>query len=44
MARKRKNYYFTKDTENAILEYVASENQRERNKIYRERIDHAFFK
>jgi len=44
MARKRKNFYFTKDTEEAILEYVASTHQPTRNKIYRERIDHAFFK
>jgi len=41
---KQKIYYFTKDTEEAILEYVASDNQYLRNKIYRERIDYAFFK
>jgi hypothetical protein len=41
---KQKIYYFTKDTENAILEYVASADQRFRDKIYRERIDYAFFK
>lgn len=41
---KQKIYYFTKDTESAILEYVASSNQNHRNKLYRERIDYAFFK
>lgn len=44
MPRKKKNYYFTKDTENAIIEYLATENQAKRDKIYRERIDYAFFK
>lgn len=46
--RKRKpktsNYYFTKDTEEAILEFVKTENQRDRDKLYKERIDYAFFK
>lgn len=41
---KQKIYYFTKDTEEAILEFVAAEDQTLRNKIYRERIDYAFFK
>jgi len=41
---KQKIYYFTKDTEEAILEYVASDNQNIRNRIYRERIDYPFFK
>jgi len=41
---KQKIYYFTKDTEEAILEYVASDNQNNRNKIYRTRIDYPFFK
>ena len=41
---KQKIYYFTKDTEEAILEYVTSDNQYFRDKIYRERIDYAFFK
>lgn len=41
---KQKIYYFTKDTEEAILEYVNSTDQRFRDKIYRERIDFAFFK
>jgi hypothetical protein len=36
--------YFTKDTEDAIIEYLACTDPIERNKIYNERIDHAFFK
>ena len=46
--RKRKpktsNTYFTEDTQNAILEYVASTNQDFRDKVYRERIEYGFFK
>jgi hypothetical protein len=46
--RKRKpktsNTYFTEDTQNAIVEYVASEDQEFRNTIYRERIEYGFFK
>lgn len=46
--RKRKpktqNVYFTKVTENAILEYVATENDGLRNKIYNKHIEYAFFK
>jgi hypothetical protein len=41
---KQKIYYFTPDTEAAIMEYVASTDQEERNKIYNSRIEHAFFK
>lgn len=41
---KQKIYYFTKNTEEAILEYVSLSDQNLRNKIYRERIDHAFYK
>jgi hypothetical protein len=41
---KQKIYYFTQDTEYAILEYVKSEDEVERNKIYNERINNAFFK
>lgn len=37
-------YYFTSDTQQAILEYNVSENQRERNKIYETRIHKAFDK
>ena len=36
--------YFTKDTENAILEFVTLENQLERDKLYKERIEYGFFK
>jgi hypothetical protein len=46
--RKRKpktsNTYFTEDTQNAIVEYVASEDQEFRNTVYRERIEYGFFK
>ncbi len=41
---KQKIYYFTKDTEEAILEYIKTEQQPIRNKIYREKIEYAFFK
>jgi len=41
---KEKIYYFTKDTEEAILEYVRSTDQKHRNKLYKDRIDYAFFK
>jgi hypothetical protein len=41
---KQKIYYFTPDTELAIMEYVASTDQDERNQIYNSRIEHAFFK
>ena len=40
---KNKNY-FTHDTELAILEYVSSQDDYTRNKVYRERIHYAFFK
>lgn len=36
--------YFTQDTENAIIEYLASNDPVERNKIYNERIDYGFYK
>lgn len=46
--RKRKpktsNTYFTEDTQNAIVEYVGSDNQDFRNTVYRERIEYGFFK
>jgi len=41
---KQKIYYFTKDTENAILEYVTLTDQRQKNKLYKDKIDYAFFK
>jgi hypothetical protein len=46
--RKRKpkepRIYFTTDTEEAIIEYLASEDQSFRDKIYRDRIEYAFYK
>ena len=46
--RKRKpktsNTYFTEDTQNAIVEYVKSDDQNFRNTVYRERIEYGFFK
>lgn len=45
MSKKSKqNIYFTQDTENAILEYNNTECTKQRNKIYRERIQYAFEK
>ena len=41
---KTSNTYFTEDTQNAIVEYVASEDQEFRNTVYRERIEYGFFK
>jgi hypothetical protein len=41
---KEPRIYFTEDTENAIIEYLASEDQTFRNAIYRERIEYAFYK
>lgn len=46
--RKRKpkepRIYFTQDTEDAIIEYLLTEDQVTRNKIYNERIQYAFYK
>jgi hypothetical protein len=42
--RKSQRNYFTDDTEKAILQYLASDNQVERNRIYNERIHYAFYK
>ena len=46
--RKRKpkepRVYFTTDTEEAIIEYLASNDQPFRDKIYRDRIEYAFYK
>jgi hypothetical protein len=46
--RKRKpktsNVYFTEDTEDAIIEYINSNDEVQRNKIYNERISYAFHK
>lgn len=44
MPRKSKRQYFTADTEQAIIEYLASEDQAERNRIYNTRIHHSFYK
>lgn len=41
---KKSRNYFTEDTENAIIEYVNSEDQVFRNKIYNEKIHHSFYK
>lgn len=47
-SRKRKpkepRIYFTQDTEDAIIEYLATEDTATRNKIYNERISYAFYK
>ena len=42
--RKSKRLYFTEDTELAIVEYLASEDQALRNKIFNERIHYSFYK
>jgi hypothetical protein len=46
--RKRKpkepRIYFTQDTENAIIEYLACTDELKRNRIYNERIRYAFYK
>jgi hypothetical protein len=46
--RKRKpkepRIYFTPDTEEAIIEYLASTDQTFRNKLYRDRVEYAFYK
>jgi len=42
--RKSQRQYFTEDTELAIVEYLASEDQAERNRIYNSRIHHSFYK
>jgi len=46
--RKRKpkepRIYFTQDTEDAIVEYLACEDMAERNRIYNDRIEYGFYK
>ena len=46
--RKRKpkesRIYFTQDTENAIIEYLITEDMTKRNQIYNERIKYSFYK
>lgn len=39
-----KNEYFSKDTEQAIIEYILETDQHKRNSIYRSKIDRAFNK
>jgi hypothetical protein len=41
---KKANVYFTQETEDAILEYLKSKNQKNRNKIFNEKINYAFHK
>jgi hypothetical protein len=41
---KKANIYFTQDTEDAILEYLASKDQTQRNKIFDEQINYSFHK
>ena len=42
--KKKSNVYFTQETEDAIVAFVASNDEAERNKLYNERIHYAFFK
>jgi hypothetical protein len=41
---KKDRNYFTQETEDAIVEFVACEDQTLRNKIYKDKIHYAFFK
>jgi len=41
---KEPRVYFTQETEDSIIKYLASDNQSFRNKIYREEIEYAFYK
>ena len=41
---KKDRNYFTQETEDAIVEYVNTQDQYLRDKIYREKIHYAFFK
>jgi hypothetical protein len=41
---KKSNIYFTQETEDAIITYLASTDQVERNKIFDEKVDYAFHK
>jgi hypothetical protein len=41
---KKSNDYFTEDTQAAILQFRASKNQDERNKLYKEKIHYALYK
>ena len=41
---KKKNVYFTQETEDAIIEFVSEENKIRRDRIYSEKIHYAFYK
>jgi len=41
---KEPRVYFTQETEDSIIRYLASDDQTFRNKIYREEIEYAFYK
>jgi hypothetical protein len=41
---KKSNIYFTQETEDAIVTYLASKDQIQRNKIFDDKIDYAFHK
>ena len=41
---KEPRIYFTSDTEEAIIEYLASNDQVFRDKTYKDRIEYAFYK
>jgi hypothetical protein len=41
---KKNNDYFTEETQNAIITYRETENQDDRDRIYREKIHNAFYK
>ena len=41
---KKANIYFTQETEDAIIEYLKTKNQDQRNKIFNEKINYSFHK
>jgi hypothetical protein len=41
---KKSNIYFTQETEDAIVDYLASKDQFQRNRIFDDKIDYAFHK
>lgn len=41
---KKKNVYFTQETEDAIIAYVSEENLSKRDRLYNEKIHYAFYK
>ena len=42
MPKKKNNYYFTSETEQAIIEYTKSECKQIREDLYRDKIQPAF--